>query len=273
MGLLSRTSAVVFCVAALATPRVSFAQGKGAPKETAQAGAAPKADDPKARALKHFERARELYRDGSYKEALGELEQAHELDPDAKDLVYNLAIVAEKLGNIDDALRWMRRYTEMDIDAAERSRAELAIRRLEGAKRTLAENKRDEPLREPSQPSAPAPERGVIDAWTIGTGAVAVVGLGIGTVFGIDALSSKPKAGFVTGQNGTYTQLAEDAERAHSKAVVADVGFGVFVAGATACGLLYFLRTKPPKAASAPQVTGAIAPSANGMSLVVGGAL
>ena len=83
----------------------------------------------------HFKHARDLYQDGSYREAFGELEAAHALDPQAKDLVFNLSLVAEKLGRIDEALRYMRVYGDMNLEAAERARAESSIRRLEGARR------------------------------------------------------------------------------------------------------------------------------------------
>ncbi|MFO0674804.1 MAG: tetratricopeptide repeat protein [Polyangiaceae bacterium] len=216
-----RPTTVIFAGAML-LPTVALA---GEPPKSAEPAAAPTPGEPKAEALKHFERARELYRDGSYKEAIVELEAAHALDRDAKDLVYNLALVNEKLIRIDDALRWMRQYSEMDLDQAERGRAELAIRRLEGAKKTLAEQRAaDEKAAKKATPERPTPTpMGRIDALTITAGAVSVVGLGVGSVAGILALSQKPKAGYVTGQSGTYQQLSDEASRAHTKAIVADV--------------------------------------------------
>ena len=271
-----RPTTVIFAGAML-LPTVALA---GEPPKTAPAGeaAAPAPGEPKAEALKHFERARELYRDGSYKEAIVELEAAHALDRDAKDLVYNLALVNEKLIRIDDALRWMRQYSEMDLDQAERGRAELAIRRLEGAKKTLAEQRAaDEKAAKKATPERPTPTpMGRIDALTITAGAVSVVGLGVGSVAGILALSQKPKAGYVTGQSGTYQQLSDEASRAHTKAIVADVGFGLFIAGGAAAGLLYFLRPKDPHAEKpGPAKSVAVLPAAltHGAGLVVTGAL
>lgn len=220
---------------------------KGAPASGGAAEAtSPAAGEPKAEALKHFERARELYRDGLYKEAIVELEAAHALDRDAKDLVYNLALVNEKLVRIDDALRWMRQYSEMDLDQAERGRAESTIRRLEGAKKTLAEQRAadEKSMTKPGTDRPTSPAMGRIDALTITAGAVSIVGLGVGSVAGVLALSQKPKAGTVTGPSSSYQQLADEASHAHTKAIVADVGFGIFVAGGAACGLLYFLRPK-----------------------------
>lgn len=201
--------------------------------------------DPKAEAVKHFERARELYRDGNYRDAISELELANGLDPDAKDLVYNLALVSEKLGRIDDALRWMHRYAEMDLDMPERARADSTIRRLEGAKKSIEDAKpaeRVEPVAVPAAP--PARPMGRIDTYTIGAGAASIVGLGVGTIFGISALSSRPKPGFVTGQNGSYAELEDQAESAHTRAIVSDIGFGLFVAGGVTAACLYFMRPR-----------------------------
>ncbi|MGH7296278.1 MAG: tetratricopeptide repeat protein, partial [Polyangiaceae bacterium] len=90
-----------------------------------------------AAARRHFERAKAYYGQGSYREAIGELEAAHTLDPTAKDLVFNLGVVHEKLGDIEDALTWFRLYTTMNLTPPERDRADAYVKRLEGAKKEL----------------------------------------------------------------------------------------------------------------------------------------
>jgi hypothetical protein len=90
-----------------------------------------------AGARKHFEKARAFYSQGAYREAINELDAAHALDPNAKDLVFNLGVVHEKLADIDEALKWFRLYTTMDLVPQERDRADAYIRRLEGAKREI----------------------------------------------------------------------------------------------------------------------------------------
>ena len=70
-----------------------------------------------AAARKHFDKARADYAQGAYREAIGELEAAHALDPNAKDLVFNLGVVHEKLGDIDEALKWFRLHLEWNLDA------------------------------------------------------------------------------------------------------------------------------------------------------------
>jgi tetratricopeptide (TPR) repeat protein len=73
-----------------------------------------------AAARDHFEKARAFYGQGAYREAVAELEAAHALDPSAKDLVFNLGVVHEKLADIDEALQWFQLYTTMNLTAQER---------------------------------------------------------------------------------------------------------------------------------------------------------
>ncbi len=126
LGTRLRTWTLVACAAvAMAPSRISRAED-----------ASPAAV---AAARKHFERARAYTGQGAYREAIAELEAAHQLDPNAKDLVFNLGVVHEKLSDIDEALNWFRLYTTMELVPQERERADAYIRRLEGAKKELEE--------------------------------------------------------------------------------------------------------------------------------------
>jgi tetratricopeptide (TPR) repeat protein len=205
--------------------------------------------DPVEAARIHFAKGRDLYQAGSYREAIVELDTAHALDPKAKELVYNLAIVHEKLGEIDAALRYARLYAEMDLEPSERTRAETYIKRLLGAKSEVLARTQAAAQTQPSAPGAPPPEpparkRGRIDVATIVVASVAVAAAGAGTVLGIKALADKP-SNFVTGRDGaTYAgeQLAEN--NAHTEAVVADACFGGAAAAAVAATVLYAARYK-----------------------------
>src|SRR5271170_3834692 len=112
-----------------------------------------------AEARVHFAKGKELYQAGAYREAIAELEAARALDPKAKDLVFNLGVIHEKLGDINDALRFLRLYTQMDLEPAEQARAETYIKRLEGAKAELDAKKAAEHAAEDTRPK-PAPTRG-----------------------------------------------------------------------------------------------------------------
>ena len=71
------------------------------------------ASAPPAEALTHYNRGRELYQAGRYREAVVELEDASRLDPGSANLVYNLARVYELLGELDLAIRHYQRYRAM----------------------------------------------------------------------------------------------------------------------------------------------------------------
>ena len=196
-----------------------------------------------AQAQQHFQRARELYQAGSYRDAIGELEAARTLDPRAKDLVYNLALVSEKLGHIDDALHYMQAYTPMGLDAAEKTRADAAIRRLEGARRELDAQRPPPTL--PARKPPPANEpHGRIDALTIAAGVVAVGGLAVGTVFGVKATSDRPSSNYVTGRDGSYDAFTQSARNAHNEAILSDIGFAAGLVGTVAAAIFYFGRTR-----------------------------
>ncbi|MGH7440856.1 MAG: tetratricopeptide repeat protein, partial [Polyangiaceae bacterium] len=119
---------VVACVVLGASLAARPAHADGPPQATAANAAA---------ARRHFDKARTFYEQGQYHEAIGELDTAHALDPSAKDLVFNLGVVHEKLGDIDDALRWFRLYAGMSLTPQESDRAEAYVRRLEGARREV----------------------------------------------------------------------------------------------------------------------------------------
>jgi tetratricopeptide (TPR) repeat protein len=204
--------------------------------------------DAQQKAEAHYKRAREFYGSGAYREAAAELEAAHALDPTAKDLVFNLGIVSEKLGRIDDALRYFRLYLTMEgVTDPEKQKAEALVRRLEGAKREVPpppERSEGTPPPPSGTPSEKPPERGRIDAATLIAASVAVLGLGVGTTFGIKALADRPKSSFVTGRDGSYQDLTDQTSRAHTEAIVGDVGLGIGIVAAAAAAYLYFARPK-----------------------------
>lgn len=235
-----------------------------------------------AKAQQHFQRAKELYAAGSYREAVGELEAARTLDPKAKDLVFNLGIVHEKLAQYDEAISDFRQYMEMEgVTTAEKQKAESIIKRIEGAKRTVPEappngaagtgqagGRTTGPTPPGGDPGEERPaQRGRVDAATITAASVAVLGLGAGAAFGVAALTTRP-SDFVTGRDGTYADLESKTKTAHTFAIVSDVGLGVGVLSAALAAYLYFGRTKDPER---PRATAAPALLPGGGAFVVGG--
>jgi len=192
-----------------------------------------------AAAREHFEHALALYRSGKYHQAVAELNAALASDPSGKDLVYNLALVQEKLGDFDGAIASLERFRGMEKDPAELERAAQAIERLKGARAELVV---------PASVAAPQPApcplprvRGRWDEWVVGTGGLAIASLLVGTVFGVRALALDPR-GESTGPGTSFSDLHDRASRAHTAAIVADIAFSTsLLAGATAA-TLYFGR-------------------------------
>jgi tetratricopeptide (TPR) repeat protein len=231
--------------------------GNGAPAGSAApptpsttASSAEPLTEEQLKAQQHFQRAKELYAAGTYREAVTELEAARALDPKAKDLVFNLGIVTEKLARYDEAITYFRQYMEMDgVTNAEKQKAELVIKRIEGAKREVPPAPTSSALRmTTAPPRTEPPSRGRVDALTIAASSVAVVGLGVGIGFGIRALSTRP-SGFVTGRDGSLDDLRSRTDSAHTSAIISDVGFGVGILAALAATYLYFGRFKDPEPA------------------------
>src|SRR6187399_432302 len=110
-------------VAAPAPPTTPPSAAPSAPASAPDGIRAPTGEDLEE-ARRHFDVALECYSRGRYRDAIAELEAARRLDPAGKDLVYNLALVHEKLGELEVALAYLRRYLGMERDPDERARTE-----------------------------------------------------------------------------------------------------------------------------------------------------
>ena len=205
---------------------VSPAPAPGSPRVLTDGSASP------AQAAEHFERALAWYRAGKYQRAVDELKSALERDPGGKDLVYNLALVQEKLGDLEGAVVSLRRFLSMEKDPKELERANQTIERLRGAQ---AELLAVGPVAVPPA-VAPAPcsvprARGKFDGWVIGTGGLALASLLVGTVFGVRVLTLDA--------DGQQSQ-ARDA------AIVTDVALATSLLAGAGSVALYFGRYADP---------------------------
>ncbi len=223
------------------------APDQSAPRTPAQpdAQAAPSSAEIE-QARKHFETALEHYSRGQYRAAVDELERARALDPTGKDLVYNLALVHEKLGQFEQSLGYYRQYLEMESDADERARTEATLARLEGALREQRSRTVSERISAPDRPgSSESRSPGYADQWVWAAGGVAALALLTGAVLGIRALALEPGQSDATGGGRSIDDYREDAHSAHRAAVAADISFAVGLACASTATVLYFGRTPP----------------------------
>lgn len=218
----------------------------------------------KAQAQQRFTKAKALYKQGKYRSAVEELEEARKLDPEAPDLVYNLGVVHEKLVEIDKAIENYKLFVTMINDADEIARVQGIINRLEGARTEVAPvpsaapavSSSPEPAPPPPPPPPAAPEepakKGRFDGLVIASGVVAVAGLATGIVFGIkakgDEISGTPR----TDPSTSYQDLQDQNDSAKKNALFADIGFGVAVVGGVAGALLYFTRSAEPSKEPSP---------------------
>src|SRR4051812_17719656 len=85
----ARACVTLVVAAALLAPGGAFAQTPPTPTSKAHpqgAATQPVSTEAQTAARSHYQRARELYQAGSYREAIAELELALTLDPNGKDL-------------------------------------------------------------------------------------------------------------------------------------------------------------------------------------------
>lgn len=207
-------------------------------------------DARKKQAMALHDEARELHAQGRYRDAIASLEAALELDPEGKELVYNLALIHERLGELDPALRYYQRYLEMETVPKERERIQGVIHRLEGAKHDLVAAREASRARVAPSPSPP-PVSLVAHARTLGpgvvvSGAVGAAGLLTGAILGISALVRSPGANAMTGPGVSADDLVADARAAHRQAVGADIALLIGLAGTGAAVGFYVASRGAP---------------------------
>jgi tetratricopeptide (TPR) repeat protein len=160
-------------------------------------------------ALIRYERGRAYYAAGRYRMAVVELEAAAQLDPLGYNLYFDLGLVYERLGEVDQASVAYRRYLEHISDPVERERAERIVVRLRGARAELGDVHRG---------------HGDADGWFWLTAALSIGALGVGTTLLVTAHS------------------ADNTPRTAGEVFL--VGGGAL---AVTAALLYFARLAPPQ--------------------------
>lgn len=206
---------------------------------------------PPPEALEHYERGRSEYLAGRYREALQELKAALALDPNSPNLVYNVARVNEDLADLDEAIKYYRRYHSLLPASAqeEREKTEKTIRRLQGARdeqmqQRLAQQ-RDAPKQQAAPPQ-PGAGRADVAFWLVATTGLALAA-GSG-VTGFYALRREKEVGdFVLGKDGSFERrdkLRKEADKLALASDVMSIAAGVAIVSAI---VLFFSRTSEPE--------------------------
>jgi tetratricopeptide (TPR) repeat protein len=201
-----------------------------------------RAPTPPAGAVAHYERGRKEYLAGRYREALEELKAALALDPHSPNLVYNVARVNEDLSEFDEAIKYYRQYRSLlpEDAAEERDKTAKTIRRLQGAKDQLAQQRRSEQADKPP----PVSSGGRADAafWLLaGTGLALAAG---GGVTGFLAVRREHEVrDFVVGEDGTVEERTELGKQADELALASDVLSIAAGAAVLSAAVLFFSRS------------------------------
>jgi tetratricopeptide (TPR) repeat protein len=217
----------------------------------------PPEDPIAAEAQTRYQRGRALYQEGRYHEAVTELESALALDPDEPVLLYNLALVYEKLDSFDEAIGYLRRYRDTGLPDDERDRVEATIRRLEGAREHVRPQQPTErvvhvPVRVEVERRPREPGFGRADAVFFVATAVAGAALVTTIVTGAMALSEETEVDrFVVGESGDLEDREVHVLNANDLAFASDVALVVTGVAAVSATLLFALRRGDPDEAPA----------------------
>jgi hypothetical protein len=212
----------------------------------------PAKDSPARAAIALHDEAWVLYEQGKYRAAVVKLEAALRLDPDGRELLFNLALLHEKLADLKEAADYYRQYLDKEPDPKARARVQATLRRIEGAEKEIAETSSLPPLATPAPPPPPAP-RPVRPAVVV-SGSIAGAAALIGACFGAAALVRSPGASPTTSNTVTVDDLESAAHAAHTDAMIADVSFVVAAVAAGTATVLYL--TTPHPAGHSPVAVG-----------------
>ena len=226
--------AAVLCLACPALAQEAPAEVAPEPEEgqerfaesTAEAG---------TQAMDLYQRSEVLYDEGRYEEAVGLLLQVLDLDPEAAELYYNIALVYEHLQDWDSCLDYLQRYLRFDIGDEETARVHRMMARVRGAREHV------------QQPVGPGETRvvvrrpGLADGWFWGmVGTTGAFALGA-VITGVLALNWANAADdFTLGIDGDLAEHQRWVDVADSLAITTDVFIGL-AAGAAVAGLLLFV--------------------------------
>jgi tetratricopeptide (TPR) repeat protein len=142
----------------------------------------------------HYQRGMAQYELDHYEQAIAEFEAGFAASPEPA-FLFNLAVVHAKLGHIEEALRFYRKYLDHGVPAAEVERVQQAINELERqlhpspAPVAVAPSPVPAPVAEVVIQAAPAPKKRRV--WPIAVGVVAG-GVALGVIIGLSVGLTRP---------------------------------------------------------------------------------
>jgi tetratricopeptide (TPR) repeat protein len=172
------------------------------------------------RARQYFRQAMRDYKDGRFRDAIGEFLKADHLKPGAA-LIYNVAQSYEKLGDLANAIQFYRLYLERDPAASDRRAVEATIRNLEMRLRTGAPAAATATA-EPRARGDPALQEAFVISLGIGGGLLAL-GLASGAVAAVNSGSLSGRSRPIPASKAA--QVSTEIARAHDFGLAANLFF------------------------------------------------
>lgn len=214
-------------------PDSSTSAATALPSATSAASGAAAEPDPasrRARAKPLHDRAKSLYVEGRYREALDLLRSAVQIDPSDKDLHYILAFVAEKLLELDLAVEHYRESARLEPAPVEKARLEQVATRVENARLHLAASPRATALAPLDSKGPPAePPTADYSAWVTGLAVAGGISLLGGGVAGIYAVVKDPNP---------HESQNKNVDRAHLAAAISGAALTLGGAAGVAAAIL-----------------------------------
>jgi tetratricopeptide (TPR) repeat protein len=226
-GLTSRALIVAVLCGLVALPTAANAD-KPTPAKSNQAQAADL-----------FKKSVDAYRRGAFKEAIDLLNEAYALDPQPV-LLYNLARAHEGLGDLDLAISTYEKYLQQEPNAPDKGAIEqrlVTLRRQRDERNAAAKQKNEKPPPPPPPKNPPPPpprEPSVLPYVVAGVG---VVGLGLGTAFGLMATGKNDDAAKEPVQAKSI-ELKDSADGLATASTVSFIVGGVLLAAGAAWWVL-----------------------------------
>jgi serine/threonine-protein kinase len=216
----------------------------------------------------------EAYKNGEYTTAVALYVEAFKASPSA-DLLYNIARIYDaKLGDRQLAIMFYRRYIGDPGAVAERIKRanerliELREAEVAAGDRPMKEARPAPPPREPATRSPTASQVGLV------LGVMGLVGVGVGTGFGIAAMSKAATAkDFCNGNQCTSAQGVNALHDASNHATISTVGFAAGGALlATGAFLFFWGGSRRPEREAVPSVHWGAVATPSRWAVEIGGA-
>ena len=238
--------------AALTTPAVAHAALE--PAAGGEEATPPEGEVDQERLQELFSSARTLYEEGQYEAAIAAFEAAYKVSPEPN-LLYNIFVCYDRLGQPEQALEALDRYAEVappedeDQIAKDRRRLEADLERKEAQ----PDDGGGTPDGTSGDSGSGNVDRGPQEriygpaAWALT--AVTGIALGVGIGFGVSSnnLANDAQDQCAPGASGQVCprSASDDMDKARNRGIVADVSFAV--AGVAAIALIAVIATKAAK--------------------------